>query len=87
METRRRLEGQRRRCRRARVVKISANRRTVEGPGELIDFDVNPVLRGEETVKACGDRLLDAMVGIANGRKVQAEKTRHTAFAIGDVAI
>jgi len=69
----------------APVVKITATRRTVERLDDIIDFDASPVLRGEETVKECGDRLLNAMIIHANGRKVQAEKTRHTAFAIGDI--
>ena len=71
----------------APVVKITATRRTIESLDDIIDFDASPVLRGEETVKQCGDRLLDAMITFANGRKVQAERTRHTAFAIGDVAL
>ena len=71
----------------APVVKITATRRTIERLDDIIDFDASPVLRGEETVKECGDRLLDEMISVANGRKVQAEKTRHTAFAIGDVAL
>jgi len=69
----------------APVVKITATRRTIERLDDIIDFDASPVLRGEETVKQCGDRLLDAMIVYANGKKVQAEKTRHTAFAIGDI--
>jgi altronate dehydratase large subunit len=69
----------------APVVKITATRRTIERLDDIIDFDASPVLRGEETVKQCGDRLLNAMIVYANGRKVQAEKTRHTAFAIGDI--
>jgi len=71
----------------APVVKITATRRTIERLDDIIDFDASPVLRGEETVKECGDRLLDEMIAVANGKKVQAEKTRHTAFAIGDVAL
>jgi altronate dehydratase large subunit len=71
----------------APVVKITATRRTIERLDDIIDFDASPVLRGDETVKECGDRLLDEMIAVANGKKVQAEKTRHTAFAIGDVAL
>jgi altronate dehydratase large subunit len=71
----------------APVVKITATKRTVERLDDIIDFDASPVLLGEETVKKCGDRLLKAMITVANGRKVEAEKTRYTAFAIGDVAL
>ncbi len=71
----------------APVVKITATRRTIERLDDIIDFDASPVLRGDETVKECGGRLLDEMIAVANGKKVQAEKTRHTAFAIGDVVL
>ncbi len=71
----------------APVVKITATKRTIDRLDDIIDFDASAVLRGEETVAECGDRLLNAMIIHANGKKVEAEKTRHTAFAIGDVIL
>jgi altronate dehydratase large subunit len=71
----------------APVVKITATKKTVDRLEDIIDFDASPVLLGTETVKECGDRLLEKMMVIADGKLVQAEKTRHTAFAIGDVAL
>jgi altronate dehydratase large subunit len=71
----------------APVVKITATKKTVDRLEDIIDFDASPVLLGAETVKECGDRLLEEMMVIANGKLVQAEKTRHIAFAIGDVAL
>ena len=69
----------------APVVKITATKRTVERLDDIIDFDASPVLLVEETIAECGDRLLDAVIKVANGKKVQAEKTRNIAFAIGRV--
>ena len=40
-----------------------------------------------ETVKECGDRLLEEKMAVADGKPVQAEKTRLTALAIGGVAL
>lgn len=71
----------------APVVKITATKKTVDRLEDIIDFDASPVLLGTETVKECGDRLLEEMMVIADGKLVQAEKTRHTAFAIGDVTL
>jgi altronate dehydratase large subunit len=71
----------------APVVKITATKKTVDRLEDIIDFDASPVLIGAETVNECGDRLLDEMMAVAGGKPVQAEKTRHTAFAIGDVAL
>ena len=71
----------------APVVKITATKKTVERLEDIIDFDASPVLLGAETVKECGDRLLEEMIAIADGKTVQAEKTRHTAFAIGDMVL
>jgi altronate dehydratase large subunit len=71
----------------APVIKITATKKTVERLEDIIDFDASPVLLGDETVKECGNRMLEEIVAVADGKIVQAEKTRHTVFAIGKVAL
>ena len=69
------------------VIKITATRRTVETLPDIIDFDATPVLYGEETIEACGMRLLDEFVAVANGKLTRAEESGHTVFAIGKMAV
>jgi altronate dehydratase large subunit len=71
----------------APVVKITATKKTVERLEDIIDFDASPVLLGNETVEECGNRMLEEMMAVAGGKLVQAEKTGHTVFAIGKVAL
>jgi altronate dehydratase large subunit len=52
---------------------------------DIIDFDASLVLYGVESLKACGTRLFEEIIKVANGKHVQAEKTGHTAFAIGKI--
>jgi altronate dehydratase large subunit len=69
----------------APVIKITATRETVETLTDIIDFDASPVLYGVESLEACGTRLFEEIIDVANGKRVQAEKTGHTAFAIGNI--
>jgi altronate dehydratase large subunit len=69
------------------VIKITATRGTVETLPDIIDFDASPVLYGEETIEACGERLLAACVAVANGKLTKAEASGHTVFAIGRMAV
>jgi altronate dehydratase large subunit len=69
------------------VVKVTATKATVNGLSDVIDFDASPVLFGEETVKDCGDRLLDEVKKVADGKLVQSEKTGNNVFAIGNIVV
>jgi altronate dehydratase large subunit len=69
------------------VIKITATRNTIETLPDIIDFDASPVLYGEETVEECGERLFEEFVTVANGKLTQAEKSGHTLFSIGKMAL
>jgi len=71
----------------APVIKITSTRETVQNLGENIDFDACPVLRGEESLAECGQRLLDEVVAVAGGKLTKAEQLGHTVFAIGKIAV
>ena len=68
------------------VIKITATASTAKSLHEIIDFDASPVLRDEETIQECGQRLLEEVVAVAGGRPTKAEKLGHYAFAIGRIA-
>lgn len=68
------------------VLKVTATAETASSLEEIIDFDASPVLRGEETIQACGRRLLEAILAAAGGLPTKAERLGHTAFAIGHIA-
>jgi altronate dehydratase large subunit len=69
------------------VIKITSTRDTVEMLPDIIDFDASPVLYGEETVEACGERLLSEFIAVANGKLTKAEESGHTVFAVGKMAV
>jgi altronate dehydratase large subunit len=68
------------------VIKITATASTAKSLHEIIDFDASPVLRDEETIQVCGQRLLEEVVAVAGGKLTKAEKLGHYAFAIGRIA-
>lgn len=68
------------------VIKITATASTAKNLSEIIDFDASPVLRDEETIQECGQRLLEEVVAVAGGKLTKAEKLGHYAFAIGRIA-
>lgn len=68
------------------VIKITATAETAQTLQEIIDFDASPVLRGEETIQECGQRLLGEVLAVAGGKLTKAEKLGHYAFAIGKIA-
>lgn len=67
------------------VIKVTATPETVETMGENIDFDATPVLRDEETLEECGNRLFAELLAVANGKLTVAEKLGHREFAIGRI--
>ncbi len=68
------------------VIKITATAETAKALNEIIDFDASLVLRDEESIDACGRRLLEDVLAVANGKLTKAEKLGHYAFAIGGIA-
>ncbi len=51
----------------APTVKISTNSRLAGRMPDLIDFDAGPIIAGQETIAATGERLLRWLVGLASG--------------------
>lgn len=64
------------------VIKLSANPITVETMSEHIDLDVSGLLQQEITLEEAGDRLLDVMVRVCNGRLTSAEVLGHREFVL-----
>ncbi|MFC2023660.1 UxaA family hydrolase, partial [Chloroflexota bacterium] len=69
------------------VIKITATRGTAENLPDIIDFDASPVLYGEESLEACGQRLYSEFLAVANGKLTKAEESGHTVFAIGKMVV
>jgi altronate dehydratase large subunit len=69
------------------VIKISATRETVANLPDIIDFDASPVLYGDESLEACGERLFPEFLAVANGKRTKAEASGHTVFAVGKIAL
>ena len=57
----------------APTVKISTNTALFEKKPGWIDFDAGGVARGEETLDAAGERLLDYVLRVASGERTKAE--------------
>jgi altronate dehydratase large subunit len=55
--------------------------------GGNIDFDASPVLRGEESLEECGQRLFAELLAVANGQLTKAEQLGHREFAIGRIVV
>jgi altronate dehydratase large subunit len=71
----------------APVVKVTSTEETVRNLGENMDFDASTVLRGEESIEQCGQRLLQEVIAIASGRLTKAEQLGNNVFAIGKIAV
>lgn len=66
----------------APVIKITSTWETFNRMRNNFDFDASPVLRGEESLEAGGERLFDEMVAVANGKLTCNEILGHREFAI-----
>ena len=64
------------------VIKLSGNPVTCTTMSEHIDQDVSPILTGAMSLEQAGDRLLDLMVRVCNGRLVAAEALGHREFVL-----
>ena len=64
------------------VVKLCGNPLTCRTMSEHIDLDVSAILRGEMTIDQAGDKLLELMVRVCNGRWTAAEALGHREFVL-----
>jgi (2R)-sulfolactate sulfo-lyase subunit beta len=64
------------------VIKISGNPITCSTMQEHIDVDVSAILRGEMSMDAAGDKLLECILRTANGRFTSAEALGHREFVL-----
>jgi (2R)-sulfolactate sulfo-lyase subunit beta len=64
------------------VIKLCANPRTVRTMAEHIDVDVTGIARKELTTDQAGDKLLEYMFRVANGRLTAAEVLGHREFVL-----
>jgi (2R)-sulfolactate sulfo-lyase subunit beta len=64
------------------VIKISANPKTCRTMRDHIDLDVSRILVGELRVEEAGDRLLDFIIRVCNGRFTAAEALGHREFVL-----
>jgi (2R)-sulfolactate sulfo-lyase subunit beta len=64
------------------VIKLCANPRTVRLMSEHIDVDCSALLQREITLDQAGDKLLEMMIGTANGRLTDAEVLGHREFVL-----
>jgi (2R)-sulfolactate sulfo-lyase subunit beta len=62
------------------VLKLCGNPLTCRTMSEHIDLDVSAILRGEMTIDEAGDRLLELMARVCNGRLTAAEALGHREF-------
>ena len=64
------------------VIKLTANPKTARTMAEHIDLDVSGLLRREMTLDQAGDRLIDIMIRVCNGRLTCAEALGHREFVL-----
>ncbi|MHA1278892.1 MAG: hypothetical protein ACTSQ8_17005, partial [Candidatus Helarchaeota archaeon] len=64
------------------VIKITGNQKTMEKMGDDIDLDATKIITGEETIETFGEKILEEIIAVANGKMTIAEKIGHQEFAI-----
>ena len=52
----------------APVIKVASNTRLAEHMADIIDVDTGAIVRGEATIEAVGDQILELIVDVASGR-------------------
>jgi len=60
----------------APVVKISTNSSLAERMGDIIDFDAGGIVRGETSVAACAEKLLELSIEVAGGTRLTKAEER-----------
>ncbi|MFX1293692.1 MAG: UxaA family hydrolase [Promethearchaeota archaeon] len=64
------------------VIKITGNHKTMELMGADIDLDATCIISGSETIETYGQKILEEIIAVANGKQTIAEKIGHQEFAI-----
>lgn len=63
------------------VLKVTSNPRTVARMQEHLDLDISAVLTNGMSLRDAGDRIVDAIIAVANGKLTTAEVIGHLEFA------
>ncbi|MCL4535969.1 MAG: UxaA family hydrolase [Bacteroidetes bacterium] len=66
----------------APVIKVTSTRETFCQMRDNFDFDASSILRGEESMEECGERLFQEVIAVANGKPTCNETMGHREFAI-----
>ncbi len=65
----------------APVVKVATNTPLYEKMNDIIDLDAGTVIRGEESIQAVGERILEYIIAVASGEVIaKAEAGEHDDF-------
>ena len=64
------------------VVKLTANPLTAKSMSEHVDCDVSKILSREMNLSQAGDKLIEIMLKVANGRLTCAEALGHKEFVM-----
>ena len=66
----------------APVLKVTANERTYRMMEDNMDVDLSPILRGEKTFREMGEKMLEEIGAVCNGKLTKAE-----AYGFSDIAV
>ncbi|TFG04583.1 MAG: altronate dehydratase [Promethearchaeota archaeon] len=64
------------------VIKVTGNPETMDVMGDDIDLDATRIITGEETIESFGQKVLEEIIAVANGKPTIAEQIGHQEFAI-----
>ena len=64
------------------VLKVTANKKTYHNMEDNMDVDLSPILRGEKTFREMGEKLLEEIGAVCNGKLTKAE-----AYGFSDIAV
>ncbi|NIO03923.1 MAG: altronate dehydratase [Proteobacteria bacterium] len=69
-------------CPIAPVIKITGNDKTAQSMRSHIDINTGAILKGRDTIKGVGEKILRLLLAVANGKPTKAERLGHCEFAI-----
>lgn len=55
------------------VIKITGNKNTYENMNDNMDMDVSSIIYSNESVNSCGERILNELIQVCNGKLTKAE--------------
>lgn len=65
----------------APVIKVSSNSKLAHRMPDIIDVDAGPVISGESTIEQMGEKIMDYLIEVANGRvRTKADTLHQTDF-------